>query len=365
LECLHHFSVDYQEARYKFVRACGEVGAYLSSSQNPKPGPDGRALYTDIAVLGPKREQSALVLQSGTHGVEGFAGSAIQTALLHDALLSQLVSKLRLVLIHAINPWGFAHLRRTNEDNVDLNRNFVDHARQRPKNLPYQKLVHILAPAKLSSFTRATSVAKLLSYGATHGMGALRSAISGGQYSHPEGLFYGGHFDVWSNKILRQTLERYVAGARQVVFIDFHTGLGRSGHGELILNDTKDSPPHRRALDWWGNRVKTTKANESVSADLIGTLKLAVTESLPNAEVTAGSLEFGTLPSKSVLWALIAENWLYHHGDPDDSRSASIKAEMRRAFYTETDEWKTAVWEQGREVISQALTGMTAGTVNM
>ena len=30
-------------------------------------------------------------------------------------------------MIHALNPFGFAHLRRANEDNVDLNRNFVDH----------------------------------------------------------------------------------------------------------------------------------------------------------------------------------------------------------------------------------------------
>ncbi len=340
------------------------MGADLSSLQNPKSGPDGRALYTDIAVLGPEKARSTLVLQSGTHGVEGFAGSAIQIALLHDALLSQLVSKLRLVLIHAINPWGFAHLRRTNEDNVDLNRNFIDHAQPYPKNLPYQQLAHILAPTNLSPFSRKTSVVRLLSYGAIHGMKALRSAVSGGQYSHPEGLFYGGHCEVWSNKILRQALECHVAGTRRVAFIDFHTGLGLSGHGELILNDAKDSSPHQRALDWWGNRVKTTRANESVSAAQVGTLKLSVTESLPSTEVTAGGLEFGTLPSKSVLWALIAENWLYHHGDSDDSRFAPIKAEMRPAFYTETDEWKTTVWEQGRQVISQALTGLTAGTID-
>ena len=86
---------------------------------------------------------------------------------------------------------------------------------------------------------------------------------------------------------------------------------------------------------------------------------MAVTEILPDSEVTAGSLEFGTLPSMSVLWALIAENWLYHHGDPDDPRSALITTELRRAFYTETDEWKTAVWGQGIQVISEALVGLT------
>lgn len=356
-----YFSTDYQEARGKFVSASDKVGADLSSFQNPNSGPDGRALYTDIALLGPEDARSALVLQSGTHGVEGFAGSAIQTALLHDSLLSKLVSSVRLILIHAINPWGFAHQRRTNEDNVDLNRNFVDHSRPYPTNLPYQKLAHILAPARLSPFSRPASLVRLLSYGAVHGMQSLRAAVSGGQYSHPQGLFFGGHFDVWSNKILRQTLESYVAGAGQVGFIDFHTGLGRSGHGELILNVPKGSPPHQRALAWWGDRAKTTKANESVSADLVGTLKLAVTEILPDTEVTAASLEFGTLPSNSVLWALIAENWLYHHGNLDDPRSVAIKAEMRRAFYIETDEWKTTVWNQGKQMISQAFAGLTAG----
>ena len=32
---------------------------------------------------------------------------------------------LRCVLLHALNPFGFAWRRRVNEDNVDLNRNFL------------------------------------------------------------------------------------------------------------------------------------------------------------------------------------------------------------------------------------------------
>ena len=364
MNCLLHFSDDYQEARAKYLSACEKAGAEVSSVQNPNSGPDGRALYTDVAALGPQDASEVLVLQSGTHGIEGFAGSAIQTALLNDSLSSKLMSNVRLILIHAINPWGFAHQRRTNEDNVDLNRNFVDRSKPYPKNLPYQKLANVLGPTKLSYFSRATTVARLISYAAIHGMEPLRSAVSGGQYSHPQGLFFGGHFDVWSNRMFRQTLERYVGSAKRVAFIDFHTGLGPLGYGEVILNDPKDSPPHRRAFEWWGDRVKTTKAKESVSADLVGTIKVAISEILPDAEVTSASLEFGTLPSNKVLWALIAENWLHHHGERDELRSALIKAELRRAFYIETDEWKTAVWEQGKKVVSQAIAGLTAGTAN-
>jgi hypothetical protein len=104
--------------------------------------------------------------------------------------------------------------------------------------------------------------------------------------------------------------------------------------------------------------VKSTKTSDSVSADLVGTMKIAISEILRATEVTAASLEFGTLPPRAVLSALIAENWLHHHGNPRGKEANRIKADMRQAFYTETDEWKAAVWEQGRQVILQAAEGL-------
>lgn len=43
-------------------------------------------------------------------------------------------------MIHLINPWGTAWSRRVNEDNVDLNRNFVDWKRAVPRNERYAPL---------------------------------------------------------------------------------------------------------------------------------------------------------------------------------------------------------------------------------
>lgn len=354
------FSADYQEAREKFLAAAEAAGAVVDSARNPHPGPDGKALFTDVALLGPGEAERCLVVQSGTHGGEGFAGSAIQTALLEDAALGQLISSVRLVLIHAINPWGFAHLRRTNEDNVDLNRNFVDRAKPYPANPGYERLAPIFEPSRLSPFTRLTRVVRLLGYGATHGAKALQYAVTGGQYSHPQGLFFGGHFDVWSNKVFRRILSEHVAGTQEVAFIDLHTGLGASGHAEMIVIEPVGSPDYRRALDWWGDRVKSTKADESLSADVTGTLKSAVTEALQGSTVTAGTLEIGTLSSYAVLEALIEENWLHHHVEPDDPRFPIMKAAFRKAFVTETDEWQRAVLSHGREVILQAFAGLVA-----
>jgi hypothetical protein len=109
-------------------------------------------------------------------------------------------------------------------------------------------------------------------------------------------------------------------------------------------------------MTYWGStRIKSTKAGESVSADLTGTLKLAVAGMLPHAGVTAGSLEFGTVPPREVFRALQAENWLHHRGGKNHPLAGEIKANLLRAFYPDADEWKERVWSQGREIVEQAI----------
>ena len=65
-------------------------------------------------------------ISSGIHGVEGFFGSAVQLAFL-DSLPPnwQPPPGTKFILLHALNPFGFAWRRRFNEENVDLNRNFL------------------------------------------------------------------------------------------------------------------------------------------------------------------------------------------------------------------------------------------------
>ena len=270
-EILTSFSRDYQEARSKFLAASGEAGARIDSLKHPLPGPDGKSLCTDVALFGPPNAETVVVLQSGTHGVEGLAGSAIQTGLLTEGIASALEPHTGLTMIHAINPYGFAHLRRVNEDNVDLNRNFVDHAKPYPSNEGYTQLADVIAPNSISVWKNAESLLRFGWFALRNGKAALKEAISRGQYSHPQGLFYGGQAPTWSNKTLKTVLVRYLSTAKRVVFIDFHTGLGPYGYGEVILNVDENSPDYKRALSWWGDRVKSTVKGESVSVHLQGT----------------------------------------------------------------------------------------------
>lgn len=360
MEGVSHFSESYEQAREKFLAASEAAGASVAAYENPVEDGDPVRLYMDVAVLGRTGSSTALALGSGTHGVEGFCGSGIQVGLLKEGFLRHASSAHRVVLVHAINPYGFARIRRANEDNVDLNRNFIDHSKPHPENRDYDKLARALAPAASWLLRSGASLARLRLYQLVHGKEALQAAVTRGQYRHPKGLFYGGVSDTWSNRTFRRIVREHLSGAERVAFIDFHTGLGPNGYGELISNYLLGSPEHDRAVEWWGDRVKTTKAGESVSADLTGAIKLCLFDELPEAEVTAATLEFGTVPPLRVLRALQAENWLHHFGGHGRARAARIKTELRRVFYPDTEAWKARVWEQGAEVVAAALSGLAS-----
>ena len=141
--------------------------------------------------------------------------------------------------------------------------------------------------------------------------------------------------------------------------IDFHTGLGEYGRAEVILNVSPDDPQYERAIRIWGPEItRTTVTGDSVSTDLDASLKLAIPGMLPRAEVTAVSLEFGTVPILDVFKALRGENWLHHYGEVTDFRSEPFKACLLRAFHPGTEDWESAVLAQGRELVDQALASL-------
>ena len=120
------FSEDYVEARGKFTLAAREAGAEIASFVLDRRGPEGDELSTDVAWLGPPDANRALVTISGTHGVEGFFGSATQIEWLRRTQTAPLKESIAALHIHAINPYGFAWLRRSNEANIDINRNWMN-----------------------------------------------------------------------------------------------------------------------------------------------------------------------------------------------------------------------------------------------
>ena len=355
-----HFSPDYAAARGRFLEVSQAAGARLEAHENPARGPAGEALFADLAWLGPPAATRVLVTISATHGVEGFCGSGVQCGWLEAGLHRNLPEGTALLQIHAINPHGFAWLRRVTEDNVDLNRNFVDHGAPYPVNEGYEALREIICPVDWNDAVIAETQAALDAYAEAKGPRALQTAISGGQYSHAEGIFYGGNAATWSHRLLKWIFREKLRSARQVAVIDYHTGLGPYGYGERICIHEPGSDGLARAMAWYDEDVTSPKLGNSASVELFGFNVMGMEEVLPETvALTAIALEYGTIPSPEVRLALRADNWLHVHGTPDSAKGRAIKAQIREAFYQDQNDWKEMVWERAVETQRKALKGLS------
>lgn len=360
-----HFSATYAEARQRFMAAAAARGLAVTTHVHPHArGADGEELAIDVACIGPGGAPSVVVLISGTHGAEGFCGSGAQVGLLHDErfIAAVAASGARVVLLHALNPYGFSHLRRTNEDNIDLNRNFRDFAAPPPVNAAYAEVHGFMVPSAWPPAIAA--VAQLNDYLTRRGLSALQAAVSGGQCEYPDGLFYGGVRPAWSNLVLRQLLQVEASQCRTLGWIDFHTGLGPRGHGEKILAGG-NMADLARAKRWWGPDVTSFVDGSSTSAPLTGVNFNAVYDECPQAEYAGIALEYGTLPMLEVLDALRADQWLANTPGAPAATRAMIKRRIRDAFYQDADDWKVTVYDQALSctlAALKALSGAPKGT---
>jgi Protein of unknown function (DUF2817) len=264
------FSLSYADARGKFLEAAHAAGLDVVSYPLNLPGRDGEVLAVDAAWQGPRSATKLLLLSSGVHGVEGFCGSGAQTSLLRDAswMTQANAGNIAVLYVHGLNPHGLSHIRRVTEENVDLNRNFQDFDKPLPSNPAYCKLHPLLLPSTWPPTW--VNRAALLALMATQGMRRLQTAISGGQYERPDGMFFGGTQPTWSNRTLRLLLREHTANVRQLAWIDLHSGLGHAGHCERIFMGLDDNvETYARANAWWGKGAPLTHAGSAASGSAL------------------------------------------------------------------------------------------------
>jgi hypothetical protein len=354
------FGANYQAARTQFLIAARDANAAVETIRHPERGPEGGELATDVAWIGPREAPAVMVMISATHGVEGFCGSGAQVDWLRREEYRVLPHGTAALMIHAINPYGFAWLRRVTNENVDLNRNWVDFNSPLRTNAGYEALADLICPTEWTEETQASTGNALMAFADQHGFRALQLALTGGQYTHPRGVFYGGDQPTWSRRTQTNIFEHYLRGAGRIAIIDYHSGLGPWGLGEQIVMDRPQSVRFRRAASWYGDAITSPMAGDSASAEIVGDGLSFAPSLLGHAEVTSMALEFGTKPVMAVINALRADAWLHAHGDPLSPKGRAIKVEVRDAYFGDADDWKGMIAGQSLLATRQALRGLMA-----
>ncbi|EQC36745.1 hypothetical protein SDRG_06181 [Saprolegnia diclina VS20] len=359
------FANDYYEARALFRARAAAADAELYTL--PLPGANAE-LTIDVAVLRGADPTALLVHLSGTHGVEGFAGSAIQAKLLGDASTS-LTSGPTVVFVHAVNPFGFAKLRRVNEANVDLNRNYLTpeaFAAKRasdPNAVGYTSLSPALNPRHAAHWADTSFLPALLTHALRHGFESVKRAIVSGTYHEPQGIFFGGHELQASHRLLTAFFQSHFTNVSRIAMLDVHTGLGPRGYDTVQVTSPSLTvtpamlktlfPDHDAISDSNADATALSGYGDAGGFAVDGYLSL-----FAEAPVRLGvTQEFGTKNMIDVLLSLRQENAATHHAPETRLEAANA---LRNAFYVHWDgAWKSAVLHRGVTLFHQLRTKLS------
>ncbi|MEE8349163.1 MAG: DUF2817 domain-containing protein [Acidobacteriota bacterium] len=342
-----YFSPDYASARDRFCQAATEAGARLDELTLKARGPQQEKLTINLAWLGAENPDRVLLHTSGVHGVEGFTGSAIQLQLLQRP--PELSESDALVVVHGINPYGMAWGRRFNENNVDLNRNFLT-AGEPFEGAPegYRLLNALLnpesPPRKWDMF-----YPRLVGFILRYGFNNLKQAIAGGQYHYRRGLFFGGHQLEEGPALLLDWFKGHFHGVKRIGAIDIHTGLGKYGIDSLLVSYGSDTEIFNTLRDRLGDRI-TPQGPSGVAYLIQGLFIEALEREIPDADWTCMVQEFGTYPGLPMLNALRQEN-RWHHFGRKDQLDHPVKQQLLRRFSPNDVTWQNQILKRGKELI--------------
>lgn len=356
-----HFASSYFEARQRFRDYVGESSADKAGVYpSPARGPGDEELSTDVAWFGDERASKVGIMVSAAHGVEGYCGSAAQIDWLAARGYEGLKSDEAMLLIHALNPYGFAWDRRVTQEGCDLNRNFVDFTAPLPRNQGYDLLADCLVPRELNGPLFIAAEAAIEEFRVAHGETAFRKARTSGQYRHPAGMFFGGFGPTVARRTLDQIVLDYAIELRRfVLVVDYHTGLGPYGYGELQCEQASGMSGYQRAVEVFCPSVTSPDLGTSSAVVLYGTQDDFWQRLLGDRHVYV-CLEFGTYPSEAGRAALRADHWLHAYGkaELETDLCYEIRRRVRQHSYPERADWKELVLYRSRQVQRQMIGGL-------
>lgn len=346
----------YAAARGRFRELAGAAGARLEAFPFGGTGPDGTDLSTDAAVFGSDRPRRVLIVSSGLHGVEGFFGSGAQAAWMARGLGGWSPGPGEaLVFLHALNPHGFAWVRRFDEANVDPNRNFLLDGQAYEGSPPlYARFNGLLNPERPPGPTdlfTARAVAAIV----RHGMPALKAAVAGGQYDFPRGLFFGGHTPATCRRVLAENLPRWVGDASHVLHVDFHTGLGRWATYRLLLDPGVSPDRVAWARRTFGAELVEHSDLSGVAYPTRGDIGTWCRSLFPGRTYDALCAEFGTYRPLRVLAALRAENQAHHGLPPGSPAYERAKRGLKEAFAPGDRAWRADSVAQAVDLLDRSV----------
>ena len=294
------FYDSYEQIRDHLQELTAGLGVEISS--HPVDESDG--LYIDSFYLPSTAEKrNLIVLTTGVHGMEGYIGSVMLDVFFQEVYPTLDTTHTGVLVVANVNPYGMKYYRRYNENNVDLNRNFILDwdSFDLSSNKEYPKVDTFLGPTgKMGNalWHEAGFYLRLGKTAITDGAGTISDALLTGQYEYPQGVYYGGTGDEASTVYLKDVFSRCLDSAYEnIVHIDIHSGYGPR-YNMVIFNSVFETMTEAESRQAFGYDYIIAHDSESFYATTGDTTdffyRLAEKKGA-DADLFSTCFEFGTI----------------------------------------------------------------------
>lgn len=351
---------NYLDSRAQFIDSARRLRATVKSIPYQIDGQDELGLTVDTAYLGNPDAPILIIIASGTHGVEGYAGAACQLHFMkhHDRFTNQ--SEIGYLLVHAVNPWGYHFDRRVTHEGIDLNRNFIHDFPSASAHCKYgafhASLVARFQPLPAGWWNELRLFSSAISKKRRR---ELQAAITEGQYQYPDGLFYGGRAATQARTTWESIIAAHCNRRSCVALLDIHTGLGKRGSAELISYLPEPSQRFQEMSPWFQGDLRSMQGGESVTSPVIGTLTEGFDRIVKKPSYAIG-LEFGTCAPLRILNALRHDAWAHKQsGTGAETLRDRARKKMKRAFRLDDPQWHSQITGHFDERMRQLVAGVS------
>lgn len=365
---LKYFRESYDESRRAFItegaRLTKKYKGVIHTSFNVPSKSDNNLTVDMLYLPAQKIRKNIIIISSGVHGVEGYAGSAVQRMIMAELIKDENLANTGYLFIHSMNPYGFKYNRRVTENNVDMNRNSsIDNELYKTVNEGYPAVSDLINPVgKVDTgspgniFFEQKSIIKIISAS----MPVLRQAILQGQYQFPKGVYYGGAEPEPQIKSIAPFIKKFTAGYSLVMNIDLHTGYGERGTLHLFPNPVKDLKI-RSMMEkiFEGNRIDWADTGDfyTVTGDFTGYLE----KLLPGVVFIPMAFEYGTLDSQTTVGSIkslhitLLENQGFNYGYKSEEEKIKVQKNFKDMYFPSSPAWRTKVISDSRIIMSDIL----------
>ena len=350
-----YFFSTYEEVRENLKNRVGRLkadGVTVEVSEYAIDESDG--LYIDNIYLPSASEKTNLiVLTTAVHGMEGFIGSVMLDVFFEEIYPTLDTEKTGILVVANVNPYGMKYLRRYNENNVDLNRNFIidwDNF-DRASNKDYPEVREFLQPeGKIGNalWHEVGFYASLAKEALTKGADKVSDALLTGQYEYPQGVYYGGNGDEKSTAYLKGVFEDCLDGEYEnIVHIDIHSGYGPR-YNMVIFNSVYETMTEAETKKAFGYDYVISHDSESFYATTGDTTdffyRLAEKKNTDKG-LFSTCFEFGTIGDSfmdSILSLKYTVDENRQHWYPTENKVSSqvVHENYKELFYPTETQWR-------------------------